>query len=184
MPVIESHPLRIARVRAGLSAEGLGELCGVSRGLINALEQGRVKRPRDAVFVVLARENGVEVSLLRDAYARWLRGFEGASSDVLGGLSPRARAMLSLDANVVRRYGSFVAWRKDFYPSLAGFASLLRVSATSLRRFEAGEVSMPKSLQRALMRVLRLDVGYVEALMGLDAVDPGGVAAREFRRLG
>lgn len=181
MPVIESHPLRIARVRAGLSAESLGRLCGMSRGAINALEQGRVKRPKDAVFVVLARENGVEPVLLRDAYARWLRGTD-FTPDVLAVLSPRARAMLGLDPVIVRRYGSFVAWRKDFYPSVSGFASLLRVGATSLRRFECGELSMPKSLQRALKRVLRLSDGYVEALMGLDAVDDDGSAAKYFRR--
>jgi len=183
MPVIENHPLRIARVRAGLSAEALGELCGVSRGLINALEQGRVKRPKDAVFVVLARENGVEVSLLRDAYTRWLRSLDSLE-DVLVGLSPRARAMLALDPGVVLKYGSFVAWRRDFFPSVSGFASLLRVGATSLRRFEAGEVSMPKSLQRALKKVLRLSDDYVLALMGLDASDPGGAAAKYYRRLG
>lgn len=182
MPVIETHPLRIARVRAGLSAEALGELCGVSRGLINALEQGRVKRPKDAVFVVLARENGVEVDMLRAAYARWLRGTD-FTPDVLSVLSPRARAMLALDPSVVRRYGSFVAWRREFYPSVSGLASLLRVGATSLRRFEAGEVSMPKSLQRALKRVLRLSDEYVEALMSLDAVDPDGLAAKYYRKL-
>jgi transcriptional regulator with XRE-family HTH domain len=181
MPVIENHPLRIARVRAGLSAEELGALCGVSRGLINALEQGRVKRPKDAVFIVLARENGVEVQYLRDAYARWLRGTD-FTPDVLAVLSPRARAMLELDPAIVRRYGSFVAWRKDFYPSVSGLASLLRVGATSLRRFEAGEVSMPKSLQRALKRVLRLSDDYVEALMVLDASDSDGAAAKYFRR--
>lgn len=181
MPVIESHPLRIARVRAGLSAEALGELCGVSRGLINALEQGRVKRPKDAIFVVLARENGVEPDLLRAAYARWLRGTD-FTPDVLSVLSPRARAMLELDPAIVRRYGSFVAWRKDFYPSVSGFASLLRVGATSLKRFEDGAVSMPKSLQRALKRVLRLSDEYVAALMELDAVDPDGSAAKYFRR--
>ena len=64
------------------------------------------------------------------------------------------------------------------------FASLLRVGATSLRRFEAGEVSMPKSLQRALKKVLRLSDDYVLALMGLDASDPGGAAAKYYRRLG
>ena len=168
-------------MRAGLSAEALGELCGVSRGLINALEQGRVKRPKDAIFVVLARENGVEPDLLRAAYARWLRGTD-FTPDVLSVLSPRARAMLELDPAIVRRYGSFVAWRKDFYPSVSGFASLLRVGATSLKRFEDGAVSMPKSLQRALKRVLRLSDEYVAALMELDAVDPDGSAAKYFRR--
>jgi hypothetical protein len=42
---------------------------------------------------------------------------------------------------------------------------------------------MPKSLQRALKKVLRLSDGYVLALMGLDASDPGGVAAKYYRRV-
>jgi len=185
MPVIESHPLRVARVRAGLSALELGRRCGVSRGAINALEQGRIKRPRDELFVVLAVANGVSVERLRAVYSEWLLGFVSSSEvawrEVEGELSARARAVLGLAPEVVLRYGSFVAWRRDVHPSVAGFASLLRVSATSLRRFEAGDVSMPKPLMRALFRVLRLSDGYVDALCRLDAVDVGGVARKYWR---
>ncbi len=185
MPVIESHPLRVARVRAGLSAEELGRRCGVSRGAINALEQGRIKTPRDELFVVLAGLNGVGVERLRGVYGEWLAGFEASSvvawGEVEGELSSRARAVLGLSPDVVLRYGSFSAWRRDVHPSVAGFASLLRVSATSLRRFEAGDVSMPKPLMRALFRVLRLSEVYVDALCRLDAVDVDGVARKYWR---
>jgi transcriptional regulator with XRE-family HTH domain len=185
MPVIESHPLRVARVRAGLSAEELGRRCGVSRGAINALEQGRIKSPRDELFVVLALANGVSVAKLRGVYGEWLSGFvsssESAWREVEGELSSRARAVLSLSPDVVLRYGSFSAWRREVHPSVAGFASLLRVSATSLRRFEAGDVSMPKPLMRALFRVFRLGEDYVEALCSLDAVDVGDVARKYWR---
>ena len=185
MPVIESHPLRVARVRAGLSAEELGRRCGVSRGAVNALEQGRIKSPRDELFIVLAVANGVSVERLRSVYREWLRGFEASSVDawreVEGELSSRARAVLYLRPDVVLRYGSFSAWRREVHPSVAGFASLLRVSATSLRRFEGGGVSMPKPLMRALFRVLRLSDEYVGALCRLDAVDVDGVARKYWR---
>jgi transcriptional regulator with XRE-family HTH domain len=176
MPTIESHPLRIARIRAGLSAERLGQLAGVSRGAINALEQGRIKRPREAVVIALAKANGVAPELLWGLYSKWLQGFERSSVEALreveATLSPRARAVLALPPEMVARYGSFKAWRRDVHPSVAGFASLLRVSATSLRRFESGAVSMPKSLMRALMNVLRLDEAYVEVLVALGDDDP------------
>ena len=185
MPVIESHPLRVARVRAGLSALELGRRCGVSRGAINALEQGRIKKPRDELFVVLALANGVSVERLRAVYGEWLLGFMSSSEvawrEVEGELSSRARAVLGLAPEVVLRYGSFVAWRMDVHPSVAGFASLLRVSATSLRRFEAGYVSMPKPLMKALFRVLRLSDEYVGSLCLLDAIDVNGVARKYWR---
>ena len=185
MPTIESHPLRIARIRAGLTAEQLGALSGVSRGAVNALEQGRIKTPRAALVMVLARENGVDSARLQAIYDEWLLGFErstaAAFSEVESSLSSKARGVLALSPDVVLRYGSFSAWRKDIHPSVAGFASLLRVSATTLRRFERGDVSMPKPLLRALSKVLRLSDEYVAALMELDAVDPGDVA-REYWR--
>lgn len=176
MPTIESHPLRIARIRAGLSAERLGQLAGVSRGAINALEQGRIKKPRDEVVIALASANGVAPELLWGLYSKWLQGFERSSAEALreveSTLNVRARAVLALPPEMVLRYGSFKSWRREVHPSVAGFASLLRVSATSLRRFEAGAVSMPKSLMKALMTVLRLSDEYVEALMSLENDDP------------
>lgn len=185
MPTIESHPLRIARIRAGLTAEKLGQLAGVSRGAVNALEQGRIKSPRAALIMVLARENGVDPERLKAIYDEWLLGFERSTAEafaeVESGLSPKARGVLALPPSVVLRYGSFSAWRKDIHPSVAGFASLLRVSATTLRRFERGDIPMPKPLVRSLSKVLRLSDEYLGALMELDAVDPGDVA-REYWR--
>lgn len=185
MPTIESHPLRIARIRAGLTAEKLGELSGVSRGAVNALEQGRIKTPRKALIVALARENGVAPERLQELYDVWLAGFEASTAtafaEVEGNLSSKARAVLALAPDVVLRYGSFKAWRCEVHPSVAGFASLLHVSATTLRRFEQGQVSMPKPLVRALSKVLRLSNEYVDALMELDATDPND-AARDYWR--
>ena len=185
MPTIESHPLRIARIRAGLTAEKLGQLSGVSRGAVNALEQGRIKTPRQALIIALARANGLPAERLQELYDKWLQGFEqstaSAFAEVEDNLTPKARGVLALSPDVVRRYGSFKAWRTDIHPSVAGFASLLHVSATTLRRFEQGQISMPKPLVRALSKVLRLSDEYVEALMELDATDPGDVARDYWR---
>ena len=185
MPTIESHPLRIARIRAGLTAEKLGQLCGVSRGAVNALEQGRIKTPRQSLIIALARANGLPPERLQELYDRWLEAFEqstaSAFAEVEDNLSAKARGVLALSPDVVRRYGSFKAWRVDIHPSVAGFASLLHVSATTLRRFEQGQISMPKPLVRALSKVLRLSDDYVEALMELDAIDPGDVARDYWR---
>ena len=185
MPTIETHPLRIARIRAGLTAEKLGELAGVSRGAINALEQGRIKTPRKTLIVALAHANGIAPERLQELYDAWLLGFEQSTAtafaEVESNLSPKARGVLALSPDVVRRYGSFKAWRVEVHPSVAGFASLLHVSATTLRRFEQGDISMPKPLLRALSKVLRLSDDYVEALMELDATDPGDVARDYWR---
>lgn len=185
MPTIESHPLRIARIRAGLTAEKLGQLSGVSRGAVNALEQGRIKTPRQALIIALARANGLPAERLQELYDKWLQGFEqstaSAFAEVEDNLTAKARGVLALSPDVVRRYGSFKAWRTDIHPSVAGFASLLHVSATTLRRFEQGQISMPKPLVRALSKVLRLSDEYVKALMELDATDPGDVARDYWR---
>lgn len=185
MPTIETHPLRIARIRAGLTAEKLGLMAGVSRGAVNALEQGRIKTPRKALIVALARANDIPAERLQELYDAWLLGFEQSTAtafaEVESNLSPKARGVLALSPDVVRRYGSFKAWRCEVHPSVAGFASLLHVSATTLRRFEQGDISMPKPLLRALSKVLRLSDDYVEALMELDATDPGDVARDYWR---
>lgn len=173
---IDDHPLRIARIKAGLTAEKLGELAGVSRGTVNALEQGRIRTPRPAIVRELAERNGMTPERLLGFYDAWLEQFEAqtqeAHAKTLSQLSPKARAVLALSPEIVPRYGSFTAWRRDVMPSAASFASLLLLSATTLRRFEKGEIPMPKPLIRALSNGLRLSDEYIAALMTLEGSDP------------
>lgn len=196
MGIVSDHPLRLARVRAGLSAEALAREVGVSRGAVVAVEAGRVLEPRDEFFQVLASRNGVEVSVLRRFFELWRRDYAGVPIDgvpasaekvaslrarVLAQLDARGRAVLALSLYQVSKYGSFVAWRREVCGSAAKFASLLMVPLTSLRRFERQGGSMPPVLERALVRVLGLSEEYVAVLRALPdgalAVAKGEAAA-------
>lgn len=168
-----------------MTAEGLGKLIGVSRGTINAIEQGRIRKPRAEMFVELAERNGMTAARLREFYDAWLAEFDahadGAPERLSQELTPKARAVLALAPEVIPRYGSFTAWRRDVYPNVAGFASLLLISATTLRRFEQGDIPMPKPIIRALTQRLNLSPEYVDALMKLEGTDPED-ATRTYHR--
>jgi len=184
--MIEDHPLRIARIRAGLSAEALAERAGVTRGTVNAIEQGRIKAPRPSYFEVLGKANRLDPNMLRAYYRGWRLAFEKQSDQmpeqVQAQLSPRARAVLALTPEQVLRYPSFKAWRRDVYPSVAGFASMLMLSATSLRRFEEGDISMPKPLISGIQKGLRLGDEYMEALRVLGEAEESVRRTEFFRR--
>jgi len=174
MPAIETHPLRIARLSAGLSAQALADQippAGASRGLVTAIEEGRVKTVRPEYIKVLADANQMQPERLAEFYENWRKRHEERASSALERLTPRGKAVLQLSPDLVARYPSFTAWRKEFSRSTAGFASLLMVSATSLARYERGEsASLPKPLVKAFTRTLGMSPEYLEVVMGLPVV--------------
>lgn len=183
MPAIESHPLRIARLSAGLSAQSLADELGLSRGLVTAIEEGRVKSVRREYIALLAERNDMAPARLEQFYANWRARFDERSSDITTRLSPRARAVLQLSPELVSRYPSFAAWRREFSKSTAGFASLLMVSATSLARYERGEsTTLPKALVRAFTRTLGMSPEYLQAVMELPVLYQAPVTTRSRRR--
>jgi transcriptional regulator with XRE-family HTH domain len=186
MPAIENHPLRIARLAGSLTTHAVAEELGISRGLVTAIEEGRVRKVRPEYVALLARRNGTDPKVLQHYYDEWRQRFENRlNTSSFDRLSPRARAVLQLPPHLVTRYSSFTAWRQEFSKSTAGFASLLMVSATSLARYERGEAdTLPKTLVRAFTRTLGMSPEYLEAVMALPVVyrEPAYSAGRSRRR--
>lgn len=169
MPAIENHPLRIARLSAGLTAQKLADALGISRGTVTAIEEGRIRKVRPEYVAHLARVNNADAGMLRSYYDGWVARYERERAALSPDrLSPRARAVLQLSPELVRRYPSFTAWRREFSRSTAGFASLIMASTTSIARYERGEVdALPKSLVKAFTRTLGMSPEYLEAVMEL-----------------
>lgn len=169
MPAIENHPLRIARLAAGLTTQKLADELGISRGTVTAIEEGRIRKVRPGYIEHLARANNSSPEVLGRYFASWKERYERDRAAVgPDRLSPRARAVLQLHPDLVRRYPSFSAWRREFSKSTAGFASAIMASTTSLARYERGEVdALPKSLVRAFTRTLGMSPEYLEAVMEL-----------------
>lgn len=169
MPAIENHPLRIARLAAGLTAQKLADELEISRGTVTAIEEGRIRKVRPGYVEYLARVNNTDPGVLRGYYEGWVARYERDRAAMSADrLSPRARAVLQLSPDLVRRYPSFGAWRREFSKSTAGFASMIMASTTSLARYERGEVdALPKSLVKAFTRTLGMSPEYLEAVMEL-----------------
>jgi transcriptional regulator with XRE-family HTH domain len=183
MPAIESHPLRIARLSAGLSAQALADELGASRGLVTAIEEGRVKTARPQYIKLLAERNQMAPDRLQQFYDDWRARFDQRMGAGIERLTPRARAVLQLSPGLIARYPSFTAWRREFSRSTAGFASLLMVSATSLARYERGESpALPKPLVKAFVRTLGMDAEYLQAVMDLPVTYQAPPPSRSRRR--
>jgi transcriptional regulator with XRE-family HTH domain len=170
------HPLRVARVRAGLTVQQLADLSGVSRGTINALEKGRIKVPRQEIVDVLATRNRVRPEWLRERCDNWTYkhqvGTEENLRTLAESLSGKARAVLSMHPDMINRYSSFAQWRRDIEPQAGRFASLLGLSTSTLRRFERFEIPMPKPLEKALAQGLKVQPDYMEALKRINTPRP------------
>lgn len=162
MPTVDNHPIRLARLRAGLTQGQLAFEAGVNRSAICQIEEGRTKRINARVLEVLGEYIGERPDSLNDRYERW-RGLPGAHR-----LDARARNALQLPTDFLKQYKSFRHWRGDIAPSATALASMLKVNRTQLVKFEDGEIPMPKTVYAALAREFDLTDEYLNALMELD----------------
>lgn len=162
MPTVDNHPIRLARLRAGLTQEQLAFDAGVNRSTICQIEEGRTKRINPNILEVLAGLLGEDAEVINARYERW-RNAPGAHR-----LDARARNALQLPVDFLKQYKSFRHWRSDIAPSATALASMLKVNRTQLVKFEDGEIPMPKSVYSALAREFDLSEEYLNALMELD----------------
>jgi len=163
MPIIESHPMRLRRIVAGLSQQKLATLSGVSRATISQIEEGRTKRPPESVFTILGQFGGQSPEFIEREFARWMAATE---KDVE--LSPRAQAALALPPSIVATYPSWNVWRSDIAPTPTAFASLLRVPRNTVAKYENNpNMSLPKSIMMALTTRFGVTPEYLQALMEL-----------------
>lgn len=159
MARIVDHPVRLARISKGLSQNKLAQLAGVQRSAVTAVEDGRTRVPSDKILAVLSDDP----KQLLDDVLRW---FDVPPRPVL---RPSAENLLLIPPYTLNQYyRSFGEWRREFAPTVTGFASLLRVNPAVVREFELGRVErMGDVLAGRLVSSLGLSPEYLIALEGL-----------------
>ena len=159
MSRIVDHPVRLARIAKGLSQNKLASLAGVQRSAVTAVEDGRTKHPADRILAVLSDD---PAQLLQDVLAWW-------DAPVKPNLKPSAENLLLIPPYTLNQYyKSFGEWRREFAPTVTGFASLLRLNPAVVREFELGRVErMGDVLAGRLVSALGVSPEYLVALEGL-----------------
>lgn len=161
MPIVQDHPLRLRRLRAGMSQNEVAREAKVSRATVAQMEEGRVARPNEAVVNVLSKHTQIPAAQIREEVKHWQEARRPQ-------LSQRAKNATQLPPEVVARYSSFEQWRGDIAENITQFSSLLGVSRNTLLAYERGDTrSMPKPLIQALYNRLDLSDAYVAAVTRL-----------------
>lgn len=159
MPSVQDHPLRLLRIRLGLTQAALAKEAGITRAAVAAVEEGRVRNPAQDLIMALSVRSGMSVEAIEQQLAAW------ASSKPV--LSKRAVNTLALPTYVLGQYASFAQWRKDIAPTVTAFASLAKCPRSSVARYEKGQLAqMPQPLINALY-YLGASPEYVAELMNV-----------------
>jgi transcriptional regulator with XRE-family HTH domain len=164
------HPLRIARVRAGLGMEKLAKLAGVNWSTVNAIEDGRTNHPTPAVLDALESTLQMPSGSLAQQIGAWRALRQTRMPD----LSPVAKATLELPPEQIpARFTSFRAWRGNIAGSPTAFAIMLGVNLGVVSSYERGVRvrGMADVLQGAILNRLRVSPAYLTELVRLPAVD-------------
>jgi transcriptional regulator with XRE-family HTH domain len=66
MARISDHPVRLARLRSSMTQAELAKRAGVQRSAVTAIEDGRTKKPSEAVLAVLAQAIGISLPDLEE----------------------------------------------------------------------------------------------------------------------
>lgn len=149
MARISDHPVRLARLRASLTQAELAKRANVQRSAITAIEDGRTKKPSHQVLNVLAEAIGTTADQILDQIDAWLK--EPTTPDV----KPAVANLMSIPPYVLSQYyRSFKQWRKEIAPSPTALASMLRLNAAVVSRYEAGDYKrgMPEVLSSKLIK--------------------------------
>lgn len=163
---IEDHPLRLARLRAGLGQRELAERVGMNRSSISAIEEGRTNTPTDESASHIEGVLSLPAGTLNRSIREWAAKRKARGVAV----TPHARAVLKMDPAELPVFRSFVHWRQQISPSATAFASLLGVNRAVVTRYEEGirQRGMPDTLSHALLSVLHITNDYLLALQRLE----------------
>lgn len=151
MARIPNHPVRLARLEAGFSQVELARLAGVNRAAVTAIEDGRTKRPSDAILAPLALKLSTTIEELKDRCLTF-------SSEPLAIEPPPAVANLMLipPYTLGQYYRTFRQWRMEIAKTPTALASMLRINPAVISRYEAGRLSgFPELLSRQLLEAFK-----------------------------
>lgn len=163
MARITDHPVRLARIQAGLSQNKLAERAGIHRSALTAIEDGRTKRPTPQLTGTLASILDIPIAELDGQITAWLK------KPLTPYLKPSAKSLMEIPPYVLPQYyKSFTQWRHEIAPTQTAFASMLRINPAIIRDYESGKyLSMPDGLSGKMMQAFGLDGEYLVALEGL-----------------
>lgn len=163
MARITDHPIRLARLKAGLSQQKLADRAGIQRSALTAIEDGRTKRPTGKLIGVLAAIFDTPPAELEQEIEAWL------SKPLSPSLRPSAQNLLTIPPYVLSQYyKSFAQWRSEIAPTQTAFASMLRLNPAIVRDYENGKyLKMPDGLSGKMMNAFGIDGEYLVALEGL-----------------
>lgn len=157
MARITDHPLRLARIKAGLSQQQLASRASVNRAAISACEDGRTAIPNEKIVAALG-----DPGLLEEIKVWNARPLSPS-------LRPSARNLFLIPPYTLGQYFvSFAQWRAEIAPTPTAFASMLRINPAIVRDYESGKLlQMPDGLSAKLLEAFGLDGEYLVALEGL-----------------
>lgn len=151
MARIPNHPIRLARIQAGLSQVELARAAGVNRAAITAIEDGRTKRPDDRILGTLAARMDIPAAELAQQVEAFL-------TQPLSVAVPPAveNLMLIPPYTLSQYYKTFRDWRREIAKTPTALASMLRVNPAVISRYEAGKLSgFPELLSRQLLEAFK-----------------------------
>lgn len=163
MARISDHPIRLARITAGLSQNQLATRAGVHRSALTAIEDGRTRRPSKVLLGTLASILDVPQAHLEGEIEKWL------ANPQLTNLSPAAKNLLEVPPYVLSQYyPSFALWRMELAKTPTAFASMLRINPATVRDYESGKtLTMPDVMSGKLLTVVGVSPEYLVELEGL-----------------
>jgi transcriptional regulator with XRE-family HTH domain len=163
MARITDHPVRLARIQAGLSQNKLATAAGIHRSALTAIEDGRTKRPTAALIGTLASILDVPMAELEKQITSWIE------KPLTPNLKPSAKNLMEIPPYVLGQYyKSFAQWRAEIAPTQTAFASMLRINPAIIRDYESGKyLTMPDGLSGQMMKAFGIDGEYLVALEGL-----------------
>ena len=163
MARITDHPIRLARLKAGLSQNKLASMASIQRSALTAIEDGRTKRPTAQLVGTLAAIFDIPATELEKEIETWL------SKPLTPNLKPSAKNLLEIPPYVLSQYyRSFAQWRSEIAPTQTAFASMLRLNPAIVRDYENGKyLKMPDGLSGKMLEAFGLDGEYLVALEGL-----------------
>lgn len=168
MARIPNHPLRLARIEAGLSQVQLAKLAKVNRAAITAIEDGRTKRPSDAILSPLATKLGISVEDLR----KRCENFIDAPLEIK--IPPAVENLMLIPPYTLNQYyKSFSQWRREIAKTPTALASMLRINPAVISRYEAGRLSgFPELLSRNLLEAFKPYGMSPEYMVELEKLPP------------
>lgn len=166
MARIADHPLRIARLRAGITQDALARRAGVQRSAISAIEDGRTKKPTERLIAAIAPLVGVSAAELEGEIQAWL------DKPIEAPLRPSAQNLMVIPPYTLGQYyRSFQEWRREIAPTPTALASMLRINPATIRDYENGKLqTLPDSLARQMLKAFEQYGFSPEYLAALEAL--------------